>query len=217
MNPFDEAVKAPDDTRRVAVKAGLFVLFVMAVVCLPFLLLGETFALPLLEAREHQQLGLVVIAIVLLAADSVAPVPSVLVIDFLAMKAGWLAGLAGGTLGLMAGVVLAWWFGRAAVGRIAPRFFPDAELARLRAGLQRRLPLTMACWRSVPVLAETSVIVAAAAGVPLRRVVATTVLPNIVIALTYSLAADHSPAIAALAFFATIAVSLVFWRQSARA
>ena len=122
------------------------------------------------------------------------------------------------SLGLAAGVLAATWFGRAAVGRIAPGFFPEAELARLRAGLQKNLALTLACWRSVPVLAETSVILAAAAGIPAGRIFRVTLLPNFVIAVIYSVAADDSFLIASVAFGFTVLASLVLWRWgSARA
>lgn len=202
------AVKHPRST---ALKLGLFALLVMALVSLPFVLFGEGYALPLLEARGTQAGWLVAIAIVLLTADAVAPVPSVLVIVFLAAKAGWLAGVIGGTLGLSGGAWAAAWFGRAAVGRIAPKFFPDTELARLRESLQRRLVLTLACLRSVPVLAETSVMVAASVGVPVRRVVAATLLPNFAISAVYSLAADASFGTACVAFFATVLPSYAIW------
>ncbi|MBP8256587.1 MAG: hypothetical protein KAX37_04635 [Opitutaceae bacterium] len=193
------------------VKVTLFVLLVMALVCAPFIIWGEDFVLPLLNAQEHRIEWLVVIAIVLLAADSVAPVPATLVIMFLAAKAGTFAGIVGGTVGLTAGVLAAGWFGRVAVGRIAPRFFPDEELARLREALQTRLALTLACLRSVPVLAETSVIVAAAMGIPLRRIVLLTLMPNLAVALIYSVSADDSFLTAAIAFLGTMVASGILW------
>lgn len=199
-----------------AVKFTLFVLLVIALVSVPFVVFGESFAFPLLEERQHQAGWLVLIAIALLAADAVAPVPSVLVIVFLAVKAGWLAGVIGGTLGLSAGVAGAAWFGRAAVGRIAPRFFPETELARLREALHRDLWLTLACLRSVPVLAETSVMVAASVGVSRRRIFWVTLLPNFAISAIYSLAADDSFGTAVLAFFATIVPSYILWRWLGR-
>ena len=206
-------MKAPAPS---TVKAVLFVLFVMVLVCLPFAIFGEDFVLPLLESRQQQAWALMVIAIVLLAADSVAPVPSTLVIMYLASKAGWLAGIVGGTLGLCAGVLAAAWIGRAAVGRLAPKFFPDAELARLRDSLQQRLFLTLACLRSVPVLAETSVIVAAAMGIPVGRIFRATLLPNLVVSAIYSVAADDSWVTAAVTFLATMLLSYVVWRVFGR-
>ena len=65
-------------------KVVLFVMFIMALVSAPFVLFGEDLVLPLLKSRENQAGGLIVIAVMLLAADSVAPVPSTLVVMFLA-------------------------------------------------------------------------------------------------------------------------------------
>lgn len=197
---------------RQTVRAGLFLLFVLTLVCLPFAVFGEEFVLPLLKTREQQVGALTVIAVALLAVDSVAPVPATLVIMYLAAKAGWLAGVIGGTIGMSAGVLAAAWLGRVAVGRIAPRFFPDAEIARLRGSLQRRLGLTLACLRSVPVLAEASVIIAAAMGIPMRRIVLVTLVPNFLVALVYSLAADDSFSTAVITFLATMVVSYAVWR-----
>lgn len=193
------------------VRLTLLILFVVALVSVPFVIFGESLAEPFLASQEQRGVWLTVAAVVLLAADSVAPVPATLVIMSLAAKAGFVLGLVGGTLGMTAGVVFAGWFGRFAVGRIAPRFMPDAELERLRGALQTRLGWTLACLRSVPVLAETSVIVAAAAGVPLRRIVALTLLPNVVVSTIYAAAASESFLTASLAFLGTILASGVLW------
>ena len=198
------------------VKTSLFVGFIMALVCVPFVIFGEGFALPLLESQQHRTAGLTGIAIMMLAADSVAPVPATLVIMYLAAKGGVGAGIVGGTFGLSAGVLAAAWFGRTAVGRIAPKFFPEAELTKLREALQRRLALTLACLRSVPVLAETSVILAAATGVPVKKIFWATLGPNFVVAVIYSVAADDSATTAAITFIATIVASWVLWHWLGR-
>lgn len=198
------------------VKTILFVLFVMTLVILPFVIFGEDFVMPLLESRQKQVGALTVIAIVLLACDSVAPVPATLVIMYLAAKAGWVAGIIGGTLGLCAGVLAAAWIGRSAVGRLAPKFMPEEELTRLRVSLQQRLVITLACLRSVPVLAETSIIVAAATGVPVSRIFWATVLPNLIVAAIYSVSADDSLVTAAVTFLATMILSYIIWRVFGR-
>jgi 3-dehydroquinate synthase len=160
--------------------------------------------------------ALTIIAIILLACDSVAPVPVTIVIMYLAAKAGWMAGIIGGTIGLSMGVLASAWVGRAAVGRLAPKFLPDAELARLRGSLQKRLVVTLACLRSVPVLAETSVIVAAATGVPLKRLFIVTLLPNFIVATIYSVAADDSLMTAVITFLVTLVLSYLVWRLFGR-
>jgi 3-dehydroquinate synthase len=200
-----------------SLRAILFVLFVMTLVILPFVLFGEEYVMPLLQSRAQQTGALVLICVALLACDSVAPVPATIVIMFLAAKAGWLAGIAGGTIGLCLGVLAAAWLGRTAVGRLAPKFIPDAELQRLGGALQSRLVITLACLRSVPVLAETSIIAAAAMGIPVRRIFLATIIPNFIVAAIYSVAADDSPTTAIVTFLATMVVSYVVWRIFGRA
>lgn len=197
-------------------KIVLFILFVMTLVCLPFAVWGEEFVLPLLESKQEQTVALVLIAIALLACDSVAPIPATLVIMFLAAKTGRVAGIVGGTVGLSVGVLAAAWIGRTAVGRLAPKFMSDAELARLRGSLQSRLAITLACLRSVPVLAETSVIVAAATGIPVKRIFVATLLPNFIVATIYSVAADESATTAVVTFLATMVASWVLWQLMGR-
>lgn len=197
-------------------KIVLFILFVMTLVCLPFAVWGEEFVLPLLESKQEQTVALVLIAIALLACDSVAPIPATLVIMFLAAKTGRVAGIVGGTVGLSVGVLAAAWIGRTAVGRLAPKFMSDAELARLRGSLQSRLAITLACLRSVPVLAETSVIVAAATGIPVSRIFVATLLPNFIVATIYSVAADESATTAVVTFLATMVASWVLWQLMGR-
>jgi len=194
----------------------LFVLFVMTLVILPFVLLGEEYVMPLLQSREQQTGALILVAVALLACDSVAPVPATVVIMYLAAKAGWLAGIVGGTLGMSIGVLAAAWIGRTAVGRLAPKFIPDAELQRLSGALQSRLGITLACLRSVPVLAETSIIAAAAMGIPVRRIFLVTIVPNFLVATIYSVAADDSATTAIVTFLATMVVSYVIWRVFGR-
>jgi len=69
--------------------------------------------------------------------------------------------------------------------------------------------------RSVPVLAETSVIAAAAMGVPVGRIFKATILPNVVVATIYSVAADDSALTAAVTFLLTMVLSYAVWRIGA--
>ncbi len=198
------------------IRFGLFVLLIVALVSLPFIVFGEEYALPLLRTREGQSWALALVGVALLIADSVAPVPSAIVIVTVAAKTGWLVGTLVGTIGLTGQVLGAAWLGRYAVRRVAPRFFGAQDMARLQTSLQQKLALTLGCLRSVPVLAETSVIVAASLGIPLRRIFAATLLPNLVISAAYSIAADHSLWTACAAILASIAVSLAVWRAGGR-
>ena len=198
-------------TRDFKLRFAFLVVVIVALVSVPFVVWGDAYVLPLLESHADRGVLLAILSVLLLTADSVAPIPSTLVLIFLSVHAGPVIGVIAGTVGLTGSVLLAGWFGRSALGRIAPRFVPDAELLRMREGLEHNLPLTLACWRGVPVLAETSVMLAAAAGVPLARILRVTLLPNFIIAVVYSFAADDSLLTASVAFFAILLLSLGAW------
>ena len=59
-------------------KFGLLVVAIVALVSAPFVIWGDTYVLPLLESHVDRTSLLIAIAIMLLAADSVAPVPATL-------------------------------------------------------------------------------------------------------------------------------------------
>lgn len=197
---------------RSVVRLSLLVFAVGALVCLPFVVLGEDVFKPLLDSLRERTDWLVLGTVLLLGLDAVLPVPSAWVLIFLALHGGTMVGIVGGSLGLCAGVLVSMWVGRVAVGRVAPWFVPEGELARLREAILRHTTLTLACMRSVPVLAETSVMLASAAGVPAWRIFLATLVPNVAIATVYAVAASDSLLTAAVAFVATIAGSYLFWR-----
>ncbi len=123
---------------------------------------------------------------VLLAGDIVLPVPS----SLLALAAGTLFGavigtlIAGGglALGAVAGLVVARRLGR----RWVESRLPAAEVARLERMLARYAPLVVLVTRPVPVLAETSILVAGAAGMPLRPLLLPTLLGSFATAGLYA-------------------------------
>ncbi len=202
---------APRLSRR-TLKFALFVLFVMALVSLPFVLFGQEYALPILQSHAERKWALALVGVALLTADSVAPVPSALVIILVAAKAGWLIGTLTGVVGLSGQVWCAAWFGRAAVGRLAPKFFREEELIRLRSSLHQRLAMTLGCLRCVPVLAESSVLIAGSLGISMRRILWVTLAPNLAISAIYSIAVNDSFATACAAVLGTIIISFALWR-----
>lgn len=201
-------------THRRAARFVLLVLLVLALLSLPFVLFGEAFATRILGAHEWPGWVLAGLGVILLTADSLAPIPSAVVIVAVALKAGWIVGTISGTLGLCGQVVGAAWFGRVALSRIATRTLGLASGEQLHTALQQRLTLTLGCVRGVPLLAETSVAVAASLGVPLRLICRATVLPNFAIAATYSIAAQAGLGVAAAAVVASFAVSYLLWRRA---
>jgi 3-dehydroquinate synthase len=202
--------------RAVIARRAAFVLVLGAIVIVPFMLLGEDFGKSWLTESTGGRVWVVATAVLLLAVDAVLPIPSSWVLIALANQAGVVAGIVGGTLGLTAGVMLAAWIGRTAVGPVASRLVPAADLERLRSGAPRQVVIGLVCLRSIPVLAEMSVLAAAAARVPLRRILVATVPANLVIATVYSLAADESLTAATVVFLVTVGLSYVLWRWAGR-
>lgn len=115
-------------------------------------------------ARPDSRTAIGVLLFLLLAGDIVLPVPSSLA----ATGAGMMFGAVGGTLiaglgmaaGAMAGLVGARRLGR---DRVAASM-GAAEFARLETMLGRYAPIVVMLCRPVPVLAETTVLVAGACG-----------------------------------------------------
>lgn len=187
----------------------------MTVLALPFVLFGEEYALRILGSHDRHAWAVAAMGIVLLTADSLAPVPSSLVIVFVALKTGWIVGTIAGTLGLCGQVIGAAWFGRVALSRFTARVFGIADIESLRGALQTRLAVTLGCLRAVPLLAETSVVLAASLGISLWRIVRTTLLPNVAIAATYAIAAEAGAWVAFTAIVLSIVLALVAWRFTA--
>jgi hypothetical protein len=208
------ALPKPNPLR--AAKFALFVFFVVALLSLPFVFFGEEYVAPILGNHEQQAWVLAGIGVILLTADSLAPVPSSIVIVAVALKAGWAIGTLAGTVGLCGQVVGAAWFGKLALSKITLRMLGLADGEQLRATMQKRLAVTLGCLRSVPLLAETSVVVAASLGVSLRQIFRVTVLPNLAIAATYSLAAQAGLWVAGVAVVVSTVVSVVLWRVTIR-
>lgn len=142
----------------------------MLIVVASFLVAGavvEDWLIALL-AEPQGRLALGAIIFLLLAGDIVLPVPS----SVAATAAGAALGPLGGTLvaggglaaGALAGLIGARWLGRERVAAA----LGSAEFVRLQSMLGRLGPLAVLLCRPVPVLAETSVLVAGACGATTR-------------------------------------------------
>jgi uncharacterized membrane protein YdjX (TVP38/TMEM64 family) len=213
--PPTEAELTPrrrDQPRAATRRFVVLVVVVSVLVALPFLIWGEPDVATMASRSGRSTAALVMLAVAALSIDAVAPVPATLVLAVLAHEAGVWAGIIGGTVGLTLGVVGAWMVGALAVRRIAPRVFTAAEYDRLARSTHRHSTWTLICLRSVPIAAETSVMMAAAAGMPLRKTLGITLLPNLVMATAYSVAADTSWTAAIVTLVVTILLSYGGWR-----
>ncbi|NVB79370.1 MAG: hypothetical protein HOV81_13330 [Kofleriaceae bacterium] len=102
-----------------------------------------------------------VAAVGLLIADVLLPVPSSLVMVWLGASQGWLAGAALSLVGCVGATVFAFWLGRRG-GPLFERLVPRDERARADAFLARWGVLAIAVTRPVPIIAETTAVVAGA-------------------------------------------------------
>ncbi len=122
----------------------------------------------------------------LLATDVFAPIPSSLVSTASGLMLGWLPGAACVWAGMQAGAVLGYGFGRTAGVAAVTRLVGDAELAKA-SGWQRRWgSAALIATRAIPVLAESSLVLAGATRMPVRRFLALVSASNAVIALVYA-------------------------------
>ena len=166
----------------------LLALAVVAIVLVPFLLYEDSIFEAVsasLGSGSSRQLAAFSI-LVLLACDVFAPVPSSLV----ATASGTILGLAPGATvtwaGMQAGALVGYGFGRTAGVRAARRIVGESELERATRLHRRWGAFSLIASRAVPVLAESSVVLAGAARMPIGRFTWLTGLSNGAIATVYA-------------------------------
>jgi 3-dehydroquinate synthase len=160
-----------------------------AFILVPFFLLEQRMTAMILAinagAQAHPLAAGAAVAAVLVA-DIVLPVPSSLVSGFAGAALGFWAGTLAIFLGMSGGCLLGYAIGRAA-GQGALRWLVGAdEVARARAALEGAGGIALILTRAVPVLAESLVLGAGAAAMPLRPFLLLTSLANLAVALAYS-------------------------------
>ncbi|CAA9474467.1 MAG: hypothetical protein AVDCRST_MAG67-427 [uncultured Solirubrobacteraceae bacterium] len=127
----------------------------------------------------------------LLATDVLLPVPSSALMLLNGALFGWLGGTLLSLAGSEAAALLAWAIGRRG-GRLLERGEQAGARARADAFVRRRGALAIIVTRPVPVLAETTAILAGAAGMPLRRLTAAAAVGSLPPALGYALAGAYA-------------------------
>jgi membrane protein DedA with SNARE-associated domain len=166
----------------------LLITLCLLVPLLPFALWGhpmETAVAAWLESQQHSAL-LASATIGLLAADIVLPVPSSAVATLAGARLGWMPATActwlGLTLGCGIGFHLARWWG----APLLDRCINPTDRTRLHRLLRDIGPAGIAVTRAVPVLAEATVLLAGAGGLPHRLFWTPAVLSNLALALAYT-------------------------------
>ncbi len=186
--------------------AGVFMLLT-AIIVGPFLMFGNEIASVVRQLLQHQTTGLLFVMIVLLlAADLFLPIPSSIVAvaagAYLGFWLGFEACVIGMTLGCVVGYI---------VGTKGAAFFGSVITAREleyanRFSSQKGSWLLPLC-RSIPVLAEVSVVAAGIAKFDVTRFLIIVTLANAGISATYCALGDEF--LTGLPFLATIVIAVV--------
>ena len=161
----------------------------LALILLPWLLAADTSASAAMAAAgalAQRPLLLAALVVALLALDPLLPVPSSIV----AVAAGSGLGLVGGSIAIFTGLMLGG-LGGHSLGRwpgrtLAVRVLGARQVAGLVTPASRIGPLLLMASRPVPVVAEAVLLLAGAAGMPLRRVVLAIAPANAALALVWA-------------------------------
>lgn len=167
-------------------RATVVPLFVLALIILPFLSVRnyiEVYSLGLVETTNTGMTA--VIAISLLAVDVVLPIPSSIVSLATAGALGNWVGAVVIWIGMTLGCVIGVFVGRGIFGPMDRLISGHDQRNHSQRAFKRLGWLTLILFRPVPVLAEASVLIAAARGMPFTPIVALTSLANIPVALLY--------------------------------
>lgn len=169
-----------------------YVVLCGGVVALLLIMLGVVYVADIALLTEPapvlDRLGAVaaLIAVALLVADVALPVPSSLLMIWLGAAHGWAAGAALSLAGCLGAACLAFWLGRRSARILARRVSP-IEKARADRALHRWGPLVVALSRPVPILAETTALVAGTSPMRWRALVVASLAGSAPIALLYGL------------------------------
>ena len=161
-----------------------FILFILAVPLIPFIVFGE---LPGESWVEHPSSTYVFfIGIIVLGSDIFLPIPSSLIAVFLGARLGFQLGVLAIALGLTlsstVGYYSGWYFGYPLVNR-----YVSEKQRQIVSALENKFSyLALAMLRSVPVLAEASILGAGAARLKTGPIFLTVLFANLSLALVYA-------------------------------
>lgn len=165
--------------------AFLFLLaLVLAVPLIPFALFGEVDGMKWIEGTSG--IVMFVYGAALLAGDIILPLPSSLIAVFLGAKLGLASGALSIFLGLMAGSLIGY-----AMGWTVGRKVMDRMISKQSQEVYTRMESRLSYWalalcRSVPLLAEASVIAAGVARLDVRKTLPMLIMSNLGLAILYS-------------------------------
>lgn len=173
--------------RRIAKYTAWTIALVIGV-SVPLVVLGERFDLMIRDwmTAPESALAVAAIGIGLLVADLLLAIPSALVIALMGGLIGSVAATVAGTIGMSLACVWGYILGRSIGRDFSADDREQTEFTTATAMLHRFGPLALVVARPVPILAEVSVVAAAALGMPITTVLVTTTLANVGIAALYA-------------------------------
>jgi uncharacterized membrane protein YdjX (TVP38/TMEM64 family) len=175
-------------------KPLLVVALALAVPILPFLLAGDRFEAALVRGLHEQESASPFVALVIgvLAVDVFLPVPSSGVGTLAGAKLGTALGTAAVWLGMTAGALVGFALARVCGTPLVRRLAGREELQRLEPVARRWGAWFLVATRPLPVLAEATVLLLGAMGLPWRSFWWPVVAANLVLAVVYAALGDFA-------------------------
>ncbi|MEM7417914.1 MAG: VTT domain-containing protein [Gemmatimonadota bacterium] len=167
---------------------------VLGLILIPFGLVGaslDAWSLSVLDALDSRAL-IAAFVVGILALDVLLPVPSSIVSTLAGAALGWPLGTAASAIGMSLGCGLGYVLGARGGRPSIVRWVGEVETARFDTLMDRHGSWTLVLCRAVPVMAEASVLLAGAARLGWSTFLWATVLPNVGIALVYSVIGSNA-------------------------
>ena len=157
----------------------------LALIVVPFLVWGDALEAWTREALDGRGgFAVALLGSALLTLDVVLPVPSSAIGMLLGASLGFAGGTLAGTVGLTLGCVLG--YGIGGWSRVRGGAWGVETDGRAATALRRHGLLALVVLRPVPVLAEASIVVAGALGLPFLRVLLATAAANLAVSAAYA-------------------------------
>jgi len=167
----------------------LILVAVLAVPCIPFLLLGDAFeqSIAAWATQFTSPVALFWSVVAVLSVDILLPVPSSAVSTFAGAKLGGVAATAASMLGMTIGACLGFVLSRWAGPRLLPWLAKSEDVDRLRQLEPRWSLWLLLVTRPLPILAEACVVLLGSLRMPWQQFLPAILLSHFIIALLYAL------------------------------
>lgn len=193
---------------------------IIALIILPFALFGGAFEnFSLSQIDQLAGAGMIVLTVALLAADVLLPVPSSIISLIASNALGIWVGAATIWLGMSLGCVVGTFVGKS-LFRPLNNYLNVSEVVAAESdrGYSRTM-ITLALMRPLPILAESSVMIAASRGARSRDIILITTLANIPVALLYgyfgSVIGKELPLAISFGVLAALTLLALAWKKFA--